>query len=429
LWLRSLPGRSWCAGFLLVGLVLAPAPPSRPVAREFVHSLGTITGSVRRELSVQTCRVRLGQSEYFLQLANGRDLQFGDDVEVRGVTVPTSASEQRTSRVLTLGTLHCQGSDVTVTRSAGLIVELANKWRRSFEKCVEESLPTEGAEIVRSSVLGIDDLPHGFSQHLQDAGAISLASVSGLQVLLLTGLITVGLSRLPVSRTSIFILLCGVLCIYSVATGLHAGVLRASIMTCFLFAAYLFRRERDLLSALATSAVIELLWQPSWVYDFGFQMSFVVVATLCLWLPKGPGNWGQGTCRRLVRVVGALGIMFLASAPMISYQTGLLNVRAPLVGILVAPALPPMFCFAILGWMLSLASPLIGMSCMKLLVGPFAGWILTCTDLSASFDTMDIRVPAFNAYFLVPIYLLMALGARATSRAFSGARTGLEVRR
>ncbi len=422
-WLRSLRGRAWCAAFLIFGLVAAPRFYPGLTSREFISDHGTVVASVIRQGSTQRTRVQLDRGEFFLLLKGGPALVYGDRISVRGVAAPLGSSETRLGTLLTAGTLTAGDRDVVVEAESPFISRIAETWRASYRDLTRASLPDEANQIAFASLFGAGDMSPQLSRRLRGAGAVSVLSVSGLQVVLLSGLLVLGLGRLPLSRRSHWVILAVFLLVYCTAAGLHPGIIRAALMTTLMFGAFNLRREPDILSALALTAILELLWRPSWIYEFGFQLSFVAVATIALWLPHRSKTTHKPIASRILFVAASVVVMFVAAAPIIAYQTGELNLAAPVVGCLIVPAIPPLVAFGLLGWGLALASPLIAGFWMKLTVAPFAGWVLAASELSGRASGFQIAIPPFNAYVLLPVYVLLAYGSRFTSNAFSGEKT------
>lgn len=89
------------------------------------------------------------------------------------------------------------------------------------------------------------------------------------------------------------------------------------------------------LNALAAAAFGMLLWNPAWIGDISFSLSFLAVAGILV--------WGVPLCRRLrgrnrmVRLVGEAYLIglaaTLATAPLVAHTFSLV----PLVGVLVNP--------------------------------------------------------------------------------------------
>lgn len=70
--------------------------------------------------------------------------------------------------------------------------------------------------------------------------------------------------------------------LFALTAGARPSVLRAAIMLSIYMAADLFDRERDAPSALSVAALLLLTWNPDLLFDIGFQLSFLSVASLLL---------------------------------------------------------------------------------------------------------------------------------------------------
>lgn len=73
---------------------------------------------------------------------------------------------------------------------------------------------------------------------------------------------------------------------YVLSTGASPSVIRAGIMA--MIALYALRRNllKDGLHILCIAALLMLFWNPYYVNDVSFQLSFIVTAGLILWVPK-----------------------------------------------------------------------------------------------------------------------------------------------
>ena len=131
------------------------------------------------------------------------------------------------------------------------------------------------------------------------AGAIHILAVSGLHVgiiLLLLSLVFKPIERLKHGKLIKTILL--VLCLWSFAliAGLSASVTRAVTMFSIVAIAMNLKRPTNVYNTLAISMFIILLFKPLFVFDVGFQLSYLAVFAIVsidpmlynLWRPK---NW------------------------------------------------------------------------------------------------------------------------------------------
>ncbi|BBC25490.1 ComEC/Rec2 family competence protein [Pseudanabaena sp. ABRG5-3] len=129
--------------------------------------------------------------------------------------------------------------------------------------------------LLSSLVLGSRavDLPSDLKDDFINAGLAAVLAASGFQVTLVLG------SAIAISRNSSLKLqfLIGSLCLggYLLLTGASPSILRAVVMGFgSLIGLVVQRRSRPVLGLVVT-AVLLLLYQPLWIWDLGFQFSFL----------------------------------------------------------------------------------------------------------------------------------------------------------
>lgn len=89
--------------------------------------------------------------------------------------------------------------------------------------------------------------------------------------------------------------------VYSLMTGLGASVVRATFMLVFVLIGKLIDRDAHSISLLAFVAFLMLLYNPMYINDVGFQLSFIVTFGLLIMTPflmRGKNkfvNWVIGT--------------------------------------------------------------------------------------------------------------------------------------
>lgn len=150
-----------------------------------------------------------------------------------------------------------------------------------------ESLGLEGDELAVLSALTLgyqDSLSDDLIQGFRTTGTVHILSVSGLHVGIIYSMISLLLSF--ISRTSRFyrirpLLIILVLWSYAFVTGLPASVIRASTMlTVFCIADFIGSRKNSSLNGLYIAAFLMLLYNPFWIFDIGFQLSFISVLSI-----------------------------------------------------------------------------------------------------------------------------------------------------
>jgi competence protein ComEC len=238
---------------------------------------------------------------------------------------------------------------------------------------------------------------------------VHIVSASGLHVGLIALLLLWALSLFPIPRWLQLAVLACVLALYAVASGLHPPVVRASIMAFVLAAAYLVRREPDMMSALALAAVVQILWDARAVFDPGFQISFVVVAAFALFSFRASAPKGSPREKLKLNLRNGLGgaiLATVASAPLAAYSFGSVSFTSVVANLAIVVVLPVLVVGAMLAHLLSFAVAPLGVGLMVGLVGPLAGWLDFVTE-SLGGEWAAVSVPAFSGYWLLLVYGLM----------------------
>lgn len=118
------------------------------------------------------------------------------------------------------------------------------------------------------------------------AGTMHMFAIDGLRIALISGMLVALLRVLRLSRAW-----CGAIAIpaiwfYTAATGWEASAIRASVMMTIILGGWALKRPSNLLNSLAAAALLILLWDPRQLFEASFQLSFFVMLTIALLLPK-----------------------------------------------------------------------------------------------------------------------------------------------
>ena len=129
--------------------------------------------------------------------------------------------------------------------------------------------------LLSSLVLGnrAVDLPNNLRDTFLQAGLAAALAASGFQVALMLGASLFLTRQLALSRQFVF----GLLAImgYVLLTGASPSVLRAAVMGVGGLVGLVMQRRSRPVVGLLVAAILLLLIQPLWVWDLGFQFSFL----------------------------------------------------------------------------------------------------------------------------------------------------------
>ncbi len=155
-------------------------------------------------------------------------------------------------------------------------------------------------DILRKNMLGHDDqlsiaeaLLIGYTQDLDkdlvqaysNTGVVHIIAISGMHLALIYVMLVWIFNRIPFIKRSkiikvVFILFC--LWLFSLLTGGAASILRAAVMFSCIVIGENFAKKSSIYNSLAASAFILLCYNPYFLWDVGFQLSYLAVLSIVI---------------------------------------------------------------------------------------------------------------------------------------------------
>ena len=153
-----------------------------------------------------------------------------------------------------------------------------NNLRNGIIETHSKYLKSPNLEILGGIVFGDDAVapPDYIKDTFKNSGLLHILAASGMNVAFIYGFWYFILRRLRVPMKFIIISGMGVVILYTFMTGLGASVVRAALMLLFVLAGKLIDRDSHSVSLLAFVASLMLLYNPAYINDVGFQLSFIV---------------------------------------------------------------------------------------------------------------------------------------------------------
>ncbi len=157
----------------------------------------------------------------------------------------------------------------------------ANIRERINNTLVKRSVSKENLSVINALLLGQrQDISKDTYKSFTKSGAIHILAISGLHIgllMLLLGMIFKPLSYFKTGKKLIPILIIILLWIYAFITGMSASVMRAVTMFSLVTVAMYSNRVTNTYNTLVISAFLLLLFNPFYVFDIGFQLSYSAV--------------------------------------------------------------------------------------------------------------------------------------------------------
>lgn len=143
------------------------------------------------------------------------------------------------------------------------------------------------AQLLKGILLGKrGDVPSETLDIFRNSGTFHVLAVSGLHVGLVAMFCYFGLSAFRIPKKLLSLLTIVVVLIYACLVGFRPSVFRATLMATLYLFATIIDRDADIYNMLGVAALVLLLLNPMQLWDVGFQLSFVAVASIVYFVPK-----------------------------------------------------------------------------------------------------------------------------------------------
>ena len=250
----------------------------------------------------------------------------------------------------------------------------ARRWGRWVlqERIVRSQVRWLGSPVgtlVSSMALGSRavDVPYEIRDQFIQSGLAHALAASGTQTSLILGFVLVVTKRLSVKAQ----LVCGTIAlgIFVFLTGLQASVLRAAIMGFGALIALVTQRKVKPVGSLLVAATLLLIFNPLWIWDLGFQLSFLATLGLLVTVPPllKRLDWLPPAIASLIAIPLAAALWTL---PLQLYVFGMVAPYSTAVNILCAPLIALISLCGIISALAALIIPPVGSALAWLLNYP-----------------------------------------------------------
>ena len=238
-------------------------------------------------------------------------------------------------------------------------VGFGSGFRNKIISFYQQVLPQPMSGLIAGVVLGSKGtLSSEFYNQTKIAGVAHVIVASGTNVTFvvsfLMGVLTLFLPR----RKAILFVILGII-LYLYISGFDAPLIRAAIMASILFLSQETGRLVNAWRILVLTAGLMLLYNPDWLTDIGFILSFVSTMSLMLFekrirdrLKMVPEVLKEGLSTSLAAQIGVAPILFVTF--------GKFNIWSPLINALILWTVPILMVLGALGGVVGLMAPFIG---------------------------------------------------------------------
>jgi competence protein ComEC len=161
------------------------------------------------------------------------------------------------------------------------------EWRKTILHQLKNYIAgKEEAGLAEALLVGYkEDLDEDLLRSYSNTGVVHVIAVSGMHLALIYWLIQKLLAPLavvPRTKWISFFLVTGLLWLFSLIAGGAASIVRAAVMFTCLLLGQTLSRQSNIYNTLAVSALILLCFDPYWLWDAGFQLSYLAVLSIVI---------------------------------------------------------------------------------------------------------------------------------------------------
>jgi competence protein ComEC len=168
-----------------------------------------------------------------------------------------------------------------------LAARAVNSFRLQLVRTVRSVFPAEQAGFMSSMLIGYtDDMDPAQFDSFSRLGLTHILAISGLNVAIFVGCLVWVMRRLGFTRETYLLTALALLPLYIAVSGASPSIIRAGLMgMAALYASYR-NLWKDALQVVTAVGLVMLLWEPYYIHDVSFQLSFLVTIGLIAGVPS-----------------------------------------------------------------------------------------------------------------------------------------------
>ncbi len=165
-------------------------------------------------------------------------------------------------------------------------IYLQRKIEKFFYSPISNSISQEGA-ILEALLLGERGrITERTKRSLQQAGIYHLLAISGAHIAIISYFLFLIFRLIRIPQRTSYLILIFILIFYALLVESRASVFRATVMAIVFLIGKLIWRNVNLVNTISFSAFLLLIINPFFLFDIGFQLTFLAALSIILFAPK-----------------------------------------------------------------------------------------------------------------------------------------------
>jgi competence protein ComEC len=240
--------------------------------------------------------------------------------------------------------IFAEGKVAVIKENYSLLNEVSLKFKEYARNTFYGNLSRKNADIVLSIILSESDyLEEDLYNGIKEMGLAHIFAVSGTHIVLMYGAMLYVFMSSGLSRRMSWVLSWSIIWFYGFLIGFPVSVMRSLVMFSLLFGSEVLYRKYSSLNAIGLAALILTVYNPYWLFDAGFLLSFSAALSFILFSKFISKHIPEE--KKLLKNILMYIFLQLLTIPVISYFFNFI----PIMGIVYNLLLLPVFT-VILAW-------------------------------------------------------------------------------
>ncbi len=237
------------------------------------------------------------------------------------------------------------------TASGNCLLQNLKEFRLRQEAYLERYLPDGNDAVMKAMLFGNKkEMDEETKELYQKNGIAHILAISGLHISLLGMSVYRVLLHLPIPKWCVLLISGVFLVLYCFMVGVSASAFRALIMFAFFLVSKWLKRSYDMVTAMAFSAMVWLMFQPGYLFDCGFQLSYAAIMGMGIILPaltEITESLKVKWLRKIIAIFLPSLSVNLMTAPILIYHYHELSFFSIALNLIVIPLMAPLLLCAI----------------------------------------------------------------------------------
>ena len=223
-----------------------------------------------------------------VRVPSNQTFHYGDILRFRGKLKTPPENEDFSYRdYLAAKNIYSYISNAKVTVLPGkdgnpIVAALYTFKEKSLEN-IYRMFPDPESSLLAGILLGVDTgLTDQLQQAFKNTGTAHIIAISGFNISIIAGIFFAFFARLLGDRRGAIVAIVGI-ALYTFIVGADPAVVRAAVMGILALLAKQVGRRQVALNTLLVVAALMCIWNPLYVWDVGFQLSFFATLGLILY--------------------------------------------------------------------------------------------------------------------------------------------------